>query len=194
MEHNEPPQGPPPHPDARNRPAKGERLRRAFLKAYRATGNITAAADACGIDKRRHYEWLDRYDDYVVAFAKAQDRVKMVCEQEALRRAVDGRPRKKFYKGDPLIDPETGSQYIEHEVSDTLLIFMLKSLDPVTYRERYDLAGDVNLNINEQHRKIEESLLVLANGPTEATEQLIDDRINGRMSVNGDIRRDGKHG
>jgi hypothetical protein len=60
-------------------------------------------------------------------------------EREADRRAHDGLLKKKFLRnGDPVIDPETGQQYIEREYSDTLLIFRLKGLRPKVYRENID--------------------------------------------------------
>lgn len=48
---------------------------------------------------------------------------------ELLRRAVEGVPRKKFFKGEPVIDPETGKHYQENEYSDKLLLSLMEVVD-----------------------------------------------------------------
>jgi hypothetical protein len=49
----------------------------------------------------------------------------------------------KFYKGKPIIDPETKKPYFEHEYSDNLLMFLLKAAKPDKYKDRFssELSG-----------------------------------------------------
>lgn len=116
----------------------------AFLAALADTGNISAAATLAGINRTTFYRRRD--DDE--AFAKAvSDALETACdslELEARRRALAGVPRKKFDKGLPIIDPDTGEQYVEREYSDTLMIFLLKGHRPEKYREnvRHEVGGD----------------------------------------------------
>lgn len=92
---------------------------------------------------------MDADPDYVAAFARAKDHAADLLEQEARRRAHDGIQRKKFDRGVPLMDPETGKQYVEHEYSDTLLIFLLKGVRPDVYRENVKIdattRGDLRI-------------------------------------------------
>jgi len=108
----------------------------AFLAAYRELGNITRAAKVVGVERTRHYDWLRDDQEYAAAFKLADEEAVENLEAEARRRAVEGLKRKKFDgRGNPVLDPETGQQYEEHEYSDTLLIFLLKGAKPDKYRE-----------------------------------------------------------
>ena len=116
---------------------------RAFLAAYTEVGNVTDAAKAANVARCMHYEWLEQ-PDYAAAFRKAEQQAADNLEKEAIRRAVEGVRRIKFGRnGQPLINPETGEPYAEHEYSDTLLIFLLKGLRPDKYREnvRQEISG-----------------------------------------------------
>ena len=115
--------------------------RRAFLGAFAQTGNVTRAAEMAGVDRSMHYLWLSDAL-YAAAFERAKDEAADHLETEARRRAVEGLRRLKFNRnGEPLKDPETGQPYVEHEYSDTLLIFLLKGARPETYKDRAELTG-----------------------------------------------------
>ncbi len=102
----------------------------AFLTAYALTGNITTAAIAAQIDRKRHYEWLnnDLNGTYAAAFAAAREQAADLLEQEARRRAVEGWDEPVFYQGEPV-----GAV---RKYDSTLLIFLLKGIRPEKYRER----------------------------------------------------------
>jgi hypothetical protein len=55
---------------------------------------------------------------------------------EARRRATQGIKRKKFYKGEAILDPQTGQPFIECEYSDALLMFLIKAHRP-EYRDSF---------------------------------------------------------
>jgi hypothetical protein len=89
--------------------------KRAFLIAYSGVGVIKQAAEAAGIDRQSHFNWMGKDAVYAAAFARAGDAATDSLEAEARRRAFEG--------------------------SDTLLIFMLKGALPGKYRERYEHTG-----------------------------------------------------
>lgn len=124
--------------------------RAAFLAAYAMCGNISGAARAAGVERMSHYnEWL-KDPDYVAAFEAAQEQATQNLESEARRRAEIGLQRVITHKGKVVMvdvddageivgpnDPKkVGSRpLIEHEYSDTLMIFLLKGLRPKVYRD-----------------------------------------------------------
>jgi hypothetical protein len=110
-----------------------------FLDAYRKVGTIIHAAEQSAIAARTHYTWLDKDQGYVEKFEEAHKEAIERLVAEARRRALEGVQRKKFHNGAPVLDPETGEQYMEREYSDTLLIFLLKGAMPETYRDRQDV-------------------------------------------------------
>jgi hypothetical protein len=120
----------------------------AFLAAYSETGNISRAADAAEMDRQSHYNWLKDDPEYVAAFEHAKERAIETLEFEARRRALHGVERMKFDKGKAIVDPRTGQPYIEREYSDTLAIFLLKSLRPEVYRDRTETKVDGHLNVD----------------------------------------------
>jgi hypothetical protein len=114
----------------------------AFLAAYARTGNISKAAEDAGVDRKLHYQWLKNDPAYPDAFTEAHEKSVERMEAEADRRAVQGLQKVKTYQGEiimvpsDLTDPESPKvPLIEHEYSDTLLIFRLKALKPEKYRD-----------------------------------------------------------
>ena len=115
---------------------------KAFLAAYRETGNITRAALMAKVSRGRHYDWLEQGKAYSEAFEDAQEHAVETLEEEARRRAMFGVEQPVFYKGEVC-----GSV---RKYSDVLLIFLLKGLRPEVYRENRHLTGDMNVNVTEQ--------------------------------------------
>lgn len=97
---------------------------------------VKDAAARAGISRTNVYIASDKDDEFAAAMRRAHDEGADQLEAEARRRAVEGVTRKKFDKGVPIIDPQTGEQYIEREYSDTLLIFLLKGRRPDIFGER----------------------------------------------------------
>jgi hypothetical protein len=110
-------------------------------------------------------------EEFKVGFDAAKDEAIQRLEQEMRRRAVDGCQRLKFDRHGQMIcipHPEGKTEkrvrrtkvgkrwteeeielpvmvpYVEHEYSDTLMIFLAKSLRPEVYRENVHLAGRVD--------------------------------------------------
>lgn len=108
-------------------------LKKAFLAAYRDTGNIRLACEAAGVKRRATvYEWQEHDAEFSAAFKQAQAEAVEALEAEAHRRAVLG-------WDEPVIAPGRGIVGSVRKFSDTLLIFLLKGAAPEKYRDRLDM-------------------------------------------------------
>jgi len=134
--------------------------KRAYLKALEQVGAITVAADSAGISRLTPLDWRAKDPDFVAAEQTALSNFADRLEREAVRRAVRGIRKKKFTgKGEAVIDPDTGEQYIEREFSDTLLIFMLKGARPDKYKDRLDVrVAKEEAELDERFTKLVEAL------------------------------------
>ena len=142
--------------------------KKAFLAAFRATGNVRLACEAAEVGRSTHYRWLADAA-YEEAFELAKEDAADILEAEATRRAVEGVEEPTgWYKGVP-------GGYIR-KYSDTLLIFLLKGLRPEVYRDRMEVRGllaklDLNLLPNHLIQRIangEHIEAVLASGASDA--------------------------
>jgi hypothetical protein len=109
-------------------------LKKAFLEAYRDTGNIRLACMAAGVGRSTVYKWQEHDGAFHAAFGQAQVEAVEALEAEAYRRGVEGIE-------EPVIAAGRGVVGTVRKYSDTLLIFLLKGAAPAKYRERYDPAG-----------------------------------------------------
>lgn len=71
----------------------------AFLAAYAKTCRIGAAADAAGISRQSHYDWLKADAEYPAMFAEARILADQVLEDAAIDRAVEGWDEPVFHEG-----------------------------------------------------------------------------------------------
>ena len=108
--------------------------KRAFLAAFRETGNVCLACQAAGVGRSSHYRWLEQDPEYREAFDQAKEDATDVLEAEAHRRAVEGVEEPVGW--DKGVAGGTVRRY-----SDVLLMFLLKGLRPERYRERVDVRG-----------------------------------------------------
>ena len=112
-----------------------ERLKSRFLESFARVGNVTAAAEACGVRRTGVYEWLERDEVFTAAYRLAELQATEVLEREAWRRACEGTEEPVHYLGERV---DTVRKY-----SDVLLIFLLKGRKPDMYRERVDVNQNV---------------------------------------------------
>jgi hypothetical protein len=98
------------------------------------TANVSLAAKAVGISRRRAYQLRARDAAFREAWNNAREEGLDCLEAEAWRRAVHGTRRAKavYYQG-----RKVGAD-VDQEYSDTLLIFLLKAARPEKYRDRHD--------------------------------------------------------
>lgn len=103
------------------------------------SGSISKACELASVTRSLFYTRRDNDEAFAKQCSDAIEESIEILELEARRRAHEGLERKKFDRGEPLLDPATGQQYIEREYSDTLLIFLLKAHRPDKYRERQEV-------------------------------------------------------
>lgn len=122
-------------PKKSKKPSKREMSanKRAFLAAYSLLGNITGAAEAVGIARQNHYDWLADDINYADAFSQAKDEAADRLEQEVRRRAVIG-VEEPIYQG----GKKVGTRRV---YSDNLLMFLTKGALPHKYKERHEMTG-----------------------------------------------------
>lgn len=120
-------------------------LQRAFLKSFAAVGRAHKNCILLGIPYPRYLDWVKHDALFREALQHAREDRLHRLEQELYRRALRGVPRKKFNNGDPVIDPETGMQYVEYDYSDRLLELALRAEDPEKYRDKkVEHTGEVH--------------------------------------------------
>jgi hypothetical protein len=117
----------------------------AFLESFVTVGTITHAAASAGVERQRHYEWLEADPDYTVAFEAAQDAAAEVLVREARRRAVEGVDEAIVYQG-KIQQDATGQPASVKRFSDILLIFLMKGAMPEVYRDNFHITGSVELD------------------------------------------------
>ena len=132
---------------------KGPVWVKAFLAAFRESGNTRIACDAAGIDRSTPYNHREKDEAFAKAWDDAKEEAADLLEAEAKRRAYEGVRRLKFHQGEAVMVPliqdgkpvkdARGRQvmvpYVEHEYSDTLLIFLLKGMRPSKFRENHKI-------------------------------------------------------
>lgn len=157
-------------------PAIRDARRQAFLASLAVLGNVTAAAEAAGVDRVTAYRWRDSDEDFSAAWDDAIEQAADLIELEARRRAVEGIDEPVVFRGqftylyreakdaegNPVIDELTGTTKMapvldahgNHQVatvrrySDALMAVLLKAHKPDKYREnsKVELAGRLALN------------------------------------------------
>jgi hypothetical protein len=140
--------GPATSPRARRKPkeqdprAKTLAQQTRFLAQFAEIGVVTTAAKLAGIDRQRHYEWLDasdKYPDYGERFAAASEQAADVCEAEMMRRGVTGWEEPVYGSGGTGVGTvQVGSKIV---FSDRMLELALKARRPQKFRERVEHTG-----------------------------------------------------
>jgi hypothetical protein len=152
-------------PKGRRKPPWGK----PFLKVLADSGNVTRAAASVGIHRMTAYRARMQQPDFSQAWDDALETFVDGIEAEAVRRAVKGVVRYKFYKGKAVLHPDLcrcghtfgahevdaacreegcscrqflAQPYQEREYSDALLALLLKGLRPGTYRDSLGLSQE----------------------------------------------------
>lgn len=122
---------------------------RAFLAAFAETCTISGAAERARIARPTHYRWLQDAS-YAERYSAAREEAVERLVAEVRRRGVDGVDRPVMYQGELVF--HRGKQVIIREYSDSLLMFLLKKLDP-SFRENATIAhtapggGPIEVNV-----------------------------------------------
>ena len=114
-----------------------------FLESLSTGGIVTDAAKVAGFSREYAYEVRKKDEVFAMLWDDAIEQATDLLEKEARRRALEGVPRKVFYKGDPVLDPDTGKQYVEREYSDGLLSKLLAAHRPDKFgdKSKLELTG-----------------------------------------------------
>ncbi len=88
---------------------------------------VAAACEAANVGRTTAYRNRQEDEDFALAWADIEERSTERMEREAYRRAVEGVDKPMVSAGKMVTTVK--------EYSDTLLIFMLKSRRPETYRD-----------------------------------------------------------
>ena len=89
-----------------------------FIEAFRKSGIISAGARAAGVNRRRHYEWLENDSAYAIDYKEAVEDATDVLEAAAVERATR-----------------------EKNPSDTMLIVLLKMRGRFVERREFSGPG-----------------------------------------------------
>lgn len=149
--------------DGQNRtPKKRPRWAKAFLTSLAQGGNVRYACEHAEVARSLAYELRDEDPTFAADWLTALDESADLLEQEARRRAEQGLRRLKFHNGATIMVQAQGPggellvnvdgqpimvPYVEHEYSDTLMIFLLKGIRPEKYRERTDVRHSGKVDI-----------------------------------------------
>ena len=118
-----------------------------FIEVFAATGNTRLAASAAGVSRDAPYKRAQVDRNFAADWLQAREDAVDILEAEARRRALT--------------------------TSDALLIFLLKSLRPETFRERVDLTVDLRRQADRIARDLgvsAEGLIAEAEGILEMSE------------------------
>lgn len=172
--------------------------RATFLDSFRNCGVLRVAAEAAGIHRKTHYEWLKTDPKYREDFDTATRDAIEALEYEAITRATVGSLKPIFFKGEAITIPcqEDDSQafpdpdkpghhrklYMEATKSDILLMFVLKHLDP-SYRENHVLTIEDHTGsmagLSHDEAVIKKALLSIDTFDiSEGAKQELRDRVN----------------
>jgi hypothetical protein len=141
----------------------------AFLAALSRSGSVASACRAARIGRQTAYDRRFKDEDFSKRWDSALETFADGIEQEAIRRAIKGVTRYKFYKGEAVLHPDLcrcnhgrlmhesdgrcqeegctcsrflAQPYKERERSDSLLALLLKGLRPDRYRDSLGLAPE----------------------------------------------------
>lgn len=116
--------------------------KKTLIAAFAVCGVLNKACEVAGCERKQHRRWLKDDAKYAEEFQLAQDASIDGLELEARRRAVDGTKKVILYKGKPVFvpsdlkNPKSKKEiYVEHEYSDSMLMFLLKGQRPEKYRD-----------------------------------------------------------
>jgi hypothetical protein len=132
-----------------------------FLRALRRTPVVAWACKSAGVRKNTAYAHRKDNPEFAAEWEEALAEGIGRLEREAFRRAVEGVRKAEYYKGEIV--------GYEREYSDTLMVLLLKSHAPETYREtvRQELTGADGgaLKIEVQPIDYRDAIAPLAPGP-----------------------------
>lgn len=139
-------------------------------------GNITKAAELCGMTRKTHYYWLKESEAYREAAGELSAAINDRIMREFFRRGVEGVAEPVFYQGE-----QCGTKM----VYDTpALIALAKARMPKKFRENF--KGHIQVDGGVSHELRQQALL-----DPEMFELMLE--AANRLSVGGDGARSSEH-
>lgn len=132
------------------------RVRAEFLKHLAVGGNASAAARAVGLSYSTVAAHYKTDEDFAREWDDTLRLAGGTLEAAVMRRAVEGVPRKLYFKGEPVIDPETGEHAVEVQFDTSREALLLKRFMPEEYRER----TDARINARVQRTDMDDETLI----------------------------------
>lgn len=139
---------------------------RAFIGAFSQSGNITAAAEAVGVSRQSHYDWLAADDvrsgfdmadpgtepgPYRTAFLAAEEEAADRLEMEARRRGSEGW-LEPVYQGGAMVGTK-------RKYSDRLLMALLEAHHPKFGRKvRVTHDGGMTLDVRDAREALKQKV------------------------------------
>jgi len=121
-----------------------------MLKALQETrGNVSQALRIAGVSSRAYYDWVDGSPEFRYALRMVQKVELDECVEEIRRRAVEGVPSTKFYKGRAIRDPVTKKPYVERQYSDGLLKYRTQVLARKLGLAEFEDRQQVNVELGK---------------------------------------------
>lgn len=134
------------------------RRQRKFLESLAATGQVTAAAKAAGVDSSLPYKWRKQDDAFREAWDALADQVGTVIESALVERVLNGVEKPLTYQGEIF--------GYTREYPDHVGVALLRGMKPDKYREA---GGGINVNVNANNYGV--ALLPMAAPSEEEWEQ-----------------------
>lgn len=137
-----------------------------FMEEFKKSGNITAASEVCGFNRRCVYDWKEIFPDLEQELADARLEAIERLEEEARARATKGVNRPVFQKGKKV-------GYVTH-YSDNLLMFLLKGNAPEKFRDNLNVTGRQEHNIDLNLKSVVKEVWEKLDKDDDLTEKIID--------------------
>lgn len=153
---------------------------KSFLRAFEESGTIIHAAEAVGINRQNHYQWLGKSELYREAFAESEKRAEDTILNRARELAIQGWEEPVFYQGE-----ECGRM---RRFSATLMMFLLKGAFPNKYAERQDVRALVSVASQLPAESVQEVIAAMEAKLDGMAERLQIEAVkpNGKVNGSGD--------
>ena len=130
--------------------------RPAFIEVLRETGNVTLAAQHVGQSRNQVHDVRQRSKRFAAQWDDALEEATDLLEAEALRRAVIGVEKPRYYKGKVVVSTK--------KYSDPLLMFLLEAYDPQMFGDggKVEHPGAIDIGVDKDREWLMERLEKMA--------------------------------
>ena len=137
---------------------------RAFLKRLAKHGQMVLACHQVGIGRSTVPFWRENTPGFTEAEEEALMLHRDRLEFQSVDMSLNGEKKKKFYKGMPIDDPETGKQYFEVERNAGLLLAELKANKREKFRDGNGLYDDASPEEKAEFIRLIRTIVEFAGG------------------------------